>query len=431
MDAIAAAYSSSDSEQELEDTKKDPSLSLRGDVSRTPIKPELRSSKEPLRAGAKSSIGSSSRQHNEEATVKARGYVSKRKRGLHTEDTGNASYLETPLNCGLSAYFQRGSSGDTTRLKQVKVASAAPGLCVKLPKEHCKPVMSVDWHGTNDSLLLSCSLDSTIKLWDVKQRRCVATYSLHSAAVQSGQWASHNTVVTGGFDSLALLSDVESGKTISSFKHEGFVSVVKVHPVNRNLIFTGDFGSNLQSWDLRSGQKVKQYMGAGGKILDIAFLRSGDELVASSDIVRRNACSQALAVWNISSCIVLSNQVYLEPYTCPCLRVHPYRQEFYAQSNGNYIVIFSATKPYKCNKYKRFEGHRVEGNNVQFDISPDGALICSASANGQVLVYDAQSASTACTMSVSDSPCLSVAWHHFSGSTIAVSDWKANISILH
>ena len=429
MDAIAG-YSSSDSEQELEDTKKGPSLSLQGDVSRTLVRPEP-ASKEPLRTGAKTSVASSSRQYNEEATVKTRGYVSKRKRGLHTENTGNAPCLETPLNRGLSAYLWRGPSEDNTRLKQVKVTNAAPGRCVKLPKEHCKPVMNVDWHGTNGSLLLSCSLDSTIKLWDVEQRRCIATYSLHTAAVRNGQWASRSTVVTGGFDRLALLSDVENGKVISSFKHEGFVSVVKVHPVNRNLIFTGDFGSNLQSWDLRSGQKVNQYMGAGGKILDIAFLRSGDELVASSDIVRRNSCSQALAVWNISSCIVISNQVYLEPYTCPCLQVHPYRQEFYAQSNGNYIVIFSATKPYKCNKYKRFEGHRVEGNSVQFDVSPDGTLLCSASANGQVLVYDAHSATTVCTVSVSDSPCLSVAWHRFNGSTIAVSDWKANISILH
>lgn len=49
---------------------------------------------------------------------------------------------------------------------------------------------------------------------------------------------------------------------------------------------------------------------------------------------------------------MLSNQVYLEAYSCTSLKAHPDQKHFLAQSNGNYIAIFSTQKPYKMNKKK-------------------------------------------------------------------------------
>ena len=444
MNALAAYNSSSsdsDQESKLQDDEscvlRPPTLAP-GSVSCTPfnelenftvelddqIHPNVKSLHAP------SSVARRCSEPEATSSRHVKGYVSKRKRNRVERDS-LSSISESPCNSELSVYF-RVPSESKFLPKQPRIRNATPTGCYQLPREHGKPVLSVDWHPSNENLLLSSSLDGTVKLWEIspRQRKSVATYSLHTAAVRSGQWVSHNTVVTGGFDRQTLVSDVERGKVLSAFKHDEFVSVVKVHPQERNVIFTGDFGANLQSWDIRSGKKAQQYEGAGGKILDIAFLQKG-ELVASSDIVRKNACSQALCVWNTISSIVVSKQIYLEPYTCPCLRVHPYRNEFYAQSNGNYIVIFSAIKPYKCNKYRRFEGHEVEGNSVQFDISPDGSLLCSASANGQAVVYDADTTNVVCSLSVSDSSCISVAWHRFNTSTVAVSDWNSNIYILH
>jgi WD40 repeat protein len=111
---------------------------------------------------------------------------------------------------------------------------------------------------------------------------------------------------------------------------------------------------------------------------------------------------------------VLSNQVYQEAYTCPSLKVHPDGAHFVAQSNAGYIAIFSSQPPYKLNKFKvrtllfslflsglcahfhltfaltseqRFEGHQVEGYRVGCDISPDGSLVATGSANGYIHFY--------------------------------------------
>lgn len=48
-----------------------------------------------------------------------------------------------------------------------------------------------------------------------------------------------------------------------------------------------------------------------------------------------------------------------ERYSCVRLRVDPTRNQFVAQTNGSYVAIFSAKPPYKMNKFKRFEAHKV------------------------------------------------------------------------
>ena len=315
--------------------------------------------------------------------------------------------------------------------KRRRLTCELPTSHERLPREHAKPVVSLDWHSSNSALLLSCSLDGSSRLWDSRSNKSIQRLAPHGgSAISCGQWVTRNSVATGGYDNHVHITDVEKNQTVVSFPHKHFVSALQVHPVDSNLLFTGDYGSTILSWDLRTGKTVKEYRGAGGKILDMVVLQSGNELLASADIVRKNSSSQALRVWELDSGVTLSQQIYAEPYTCPCVQAHPYRNEFYAQSNGNYIVIFSSRKPYKCNKRKRFESHRVDGNKVHFDISSNGRLLCSASADGNVVFYDSDTAHPLHSLQLANSCCVSVAWNKNLSSVIAVSDWSSNITVL-
>ena len=349
-------------------------------------------------------------------------YVSKRKHSLPTDAAGSVT---AATSSDISSLLQ-GSDCDK---KRSKLGSSIPKVCKKLPREHSKPVMSLDWHGSNSSLFLSCSLDGTSRLWDSAKQ--IHRFSLHSgAAVSCGRWVTSSTIATGGYDKYLVLADVEKNDVIASFVHKDYVSALHVHPFDKNLIFSGDYGGNIFSWDQRTGKNVKEYRGAGGRILDMTILQSANELLASSDIVCKNTSSHSLRVWQVDSAVAISHQIYPEPYTCPCVHVHPFKNEFYAQSNANYIVIFSSRKPYKCNKYKRFESHTVYGNRVEFDISPDGRLLCSASADGRVVFYDCDTVRPLKTLHVSDNCCVAVAWNHHESSMVAVSDWSGDITIV-
>ena len=437
MDALADYGSSGESEREEKDSE-DTNWGKRKIYTRVNDKQQVHSkeawkiesavtARPPVRAEATAG------ERSKVLMPQSRVYVSRR-RGKYSESvttdpeiTGTASKIGDDLSLYLPSRENVGRRGR----KQVRMSNVPPKFNEKLPTEHSRPVVSLNWHGNNSAVLLSCSLDGTCKLWDSLHKKCLTTMLQHGgAAISSAQWVSYNTVVTGGFDSLICLSDMEKGQIISSLHHKDFVSVVHMHPTDNNLVFSGDYGANIYSWDLRAGKAIKNYVGAGGKILDMIFLREGHEMVASSDVVRKNASSQALRVWEVDSAVVLSSQVYMEPYTCPSLQAHPFKQEFYAQSNANYIVVFSSRRPYKCNKHRRYETHRVDGNKVQFDVSPDGTLLCSASADGRVVVYDCNTSIPLKTLNVSKSTCCAVSWNKHMPSTVAVSDWNSNISIL-
>ena len=64
-----------------------------------------------------------------------------------------------------------------------------------------------------------------------------------------------------------------------------------------------------------------------------------------------------------------------EAFTCTCLKVHPHESHFMAQSNGDYIALFSTRKPYKLNKFKRYEGHKVMmSNDVKIEVKTELVL---------------------------------------------------------
>ena len=432
MDAIAGYGSSSESEDEASSDQNKGSLRQTSPVEKTRISVNKfaveASPDSPTAPKASSEFAiqqaiTRSSSVTKCATPISGAYISKRKRTPAPTNTESTTALTSDATSLLR--------DSDCHIKQKRLASSLPKHCERLPKEHSKPVVSLHWHGSNSSLLLSCSLDGSSRLWDSVNKKSIQRLSLHGgAAISCGMWAADNTIATGGYDNRALLADVEKGKVITSFSHQDYVSALQVHPRDNNLVFTGDYGANIFSWDLRTGKAVQQYRGAGGRILDMAILQSGNELLASSDIVRKNASSQSLRVWEVESAVAMSHQIYPEPYTCPCVQTHPYRNEFYAQSNGNYIVIFSSRKPYKCNKRKRFETHTVEGNKVQFDISPDGRLLCSASADGRVVLYDCDTTRPLKTLPVSDSCCVAVAWNQQTSSVIAVSDWSAYIAVV-
>jgi hypothetical protein len=110
---------------------------------------------------------------------------------------------------------------------------------------------------------------------------------------------------------------------------------------------------------------VTEYNGVFGAIQSLEFINDGKQFVSSSDITKKNSTDKALIVWDfetvmkqlqfvltsLKSCQV-SNQVYLEAYTCPCIKVHPDNKHFIAQSNGDYIAIFSSSPPFKLDKGK-------------------------------------------------------------------------------
>lgn len=100
-------------------------------------------------------------------------------------------------------------------------------------------------------LILSGSYDTSIKLWDLRQRSCVSTFKGHSMQVNclqvspDGKW-----FASGSQDSLVKIWDISSGKVLQMFNlHEQPVTCVKFNPYDLTLA-TGSADRTIKYWDL-------------------------------------------------------------------------------------------------------------------------------------------------------------------------------------
>ncbi|KAK6946811.1 WD40 repeat, partial [Dillenia turbinata] len=287
-------------------------------------------------------------------------------------------------------------------------------------------------------LLASAGMDHAICIWNVwsRDQKKACLFNFHSAAVKDVGWSQHGlSLLSCGYDHLSRLTDVEKGTEIQAFKEDQVVGVIKFHPDNTNLFLSGGSRGLLRLWDIRAGKIVHEYTRNLGPILDIEFI-ADRQFISSCDVSGGNLSENSIIVWDVSREVPLSNQrifssnqVYAEAYTCPCIRSHPFDPYFVAQSNGNYIAIFSSNPPFKLDKYKRYEGHEVSGLPIKCNFSLDGENLVSGSSDGSIYIYNYRSSKLIKKINSHEQACIDVAVHPLMPNVIASCSWSGNISV--
>lgn len=353
-------------------------------------------------------------------------YVSKRERALLAASpvpVGSATPLPPPIAPEFDSPVV-GSLADSniradilhslrSQLKHGSSNSLPLTLSVSL-RSHTKAVNSVDWAPSHGHLLASAGMDHTVHIWNVwnQGNTTARVLKYHTAAVKDVRWSPHRPLLlSGGFDCSSRLVDVEEGKEISVFKEDQAVEVIKFNPSNSNIFLSGGSKGSLRLWDIRSGLATTEFHKSLGTILDIEFSADGKQFISSTDTTRSNISENSIIIWDILRQVPLSNQVYTEAFTCPCVRYHPYESSFIAQSNGNYIAIFSARPPFKLNRYRRFEGHGVWGFPVKCSFSLSGRELASGSSDGCIYFYDYKSSKFLRKIEAFKEACTYVAYH--------------------
>ncbi|XP_015953887.1 uncharacterized protein LOC107478267 [Arachis duranensis] len=297
---------------------------------------------------------------------------------------------------------------------------------------HTKAVNAIHWSSTHAHLLASAGMDHTVCIWNVwsRDQKKARMLNFHNAAVKDVKWSPQGLfLLSCGYDHTSRLIDVEKGSETQVFKEDQVVGAIKFNPNNSNLFLSGGSQGHIKLWDIRTGKAVHNYTRNLGPILDVEFMVNGKQFISSSDVSRSNVSENSIIVWDASREVPLSNQVYAEAYTCPCIRCHPFDSTFVAQSNGNYIAIFTATPPYRLNKYKRYESHGVSGFPITCNFSLDGKKLASGSSDGSIYLYDYQSSKVLNKIKAYDQACIDVAFHPALPNVIASCSWDGRISV--
>lgn len=291
-------------------------------------------------------------------------------------------------------------------------------------KGHTKGVSAIRWLPKSAHLLLSCSMDTKIKIWEVfNNRRCIRTYMGHKQAVRDACFDNPGKqFLSAGYDRFIKLWDTETGDCISRFTSRKIPYCVKFNPDDdkQNLFVAGTSDKKIVCWDIRSGEIVQEYDRHLGAVNTITFIDENRRFVSTSD-------DKSLRVWEWD--IPVDFKYIADPsmHSMPAVTLSPNKKWLACQSMDNKIVIFSALDRFKMNRKKVFTGHMVAGYACTLDFSPDMSYLVSGDADGKAHVWDWKTTKLYQKWKAHDDVCIGILWHPHETSKIATAGWDGLI----
>lgn len=291
-------------------------------------------------------------------------------------------------------------------------------------KGHNKGVSAIKWFPGSGHLMLSCSMDTKIKIWEVyNNRRCIRTYMGHKQAVRDACFDNDGKqFLSAGYDRFIKLWDTETGDCVSRFTSRKIPYCVKFHPdeEKQNLFVAGTSDKKIVCWDIRTGEVVQEYDRHLGAVNTITFIDENRRFVSTSD-------DKSLRVWEWD--IPVDFKYIADPtmHSMPAVTLSPNKKWLACQSMDNKIVIFSALDRFKMNRKKTFTGHMVAGYACTLDFSPDMSYLVSGDADGKAYVWDWKTTKLYQKWKAHDDVCIGILWHPHETSKLATAGWDGLI----
>ncbi|CAG0923160.1 unnamed protein product [Notodromas monacha] len=290
---------------------------------------------------------------------------------------------------------------------------------------HSKAVSAIRWFPRYAHLLLSCSMDTKIKLWQVYgNRKVVRTYMGHRQAVRDVSFNNDGTrFLSAGYDRYIKLWDTETGQCIEKFTNKKVPYCVKFNPDEdkQNLFVAGMSDKKIVCWDVRTPEDpVQEYDRHLGAVNTITFVDENRRFVSTSD-------DKSMRIWEWDIPVDMKYIADPSMHSMPAVTLSPNQKWLACQSMDNKIVIFSAINRFKFHRKKTFKGHMVAGYACGIDFSPEMSYLVSGDADGKVYVWDWKTSRMLTKWKAHDKVCISVLWHPHETSKLASAGWDGVI----
>lgn len=155
---------------------------------------------------------------------------------------------------------------------------------------HSGPVYGVSFSPCRQ-LLLSCSEDSTIRLWSLQTWTNVCVFKSHCYPIWGVKFCPHGYYFAScSFDRTARIWATEQHQPLRIYVgHSDDVDLVEFHP-SSNYLATGSSDTTIRIWDVIEGGHTKTLSGHNGRITSMTFSIEGKFLVSA-------AADRRLIVW--------------------------------------------------------------------------------------------------------------------------------------
>ncbi|XP_072022615.1 pre-mRNA-processing factor 17-like isoform X2 [Amphiura filiformis] len=241
----------------------------------------------------------------------------------------------------------------------VDLRSQEPPEKCYLPKKHIhswtghtKGVAGIRLFPKSGHLLLSCGMDSKIKLWEVyNQRRLIRTFNGHKQAVRDASFSNDgDKFLSAAYDRYIKLWDTETGECISRFTNRKVPYCVKFQPDEdkQHIFVAGMADKKIVQWDMRANEIVQEYDRHLGAVNTIQFVDNNRRFVTTSD-------DKSLRVWEWD--IPVDFKYIADPsmHSMPSTTLSLNGKWLGCQSMDNQILIYGAMNRFRLNKKKIFK----------------------------------------------------------------------------
>lgn len=298
-----------------------------------------------------------------------------------------------------------------------------PKRCVYKWAGHTKGVQAIELSPTYGHLLLSGSLDHTVRIWDVyNERQCKRVYDGHTGAVRAIHFSNDGRqFLSAGFDRFIQLWDTETGQAIKAFTNRRVPYCVQFYPVDNSQFVIGDSNNMVVQFDARSGDVVQEYNHHLQAVNSVTFVDDNRRFVSTSD-------DKKILIWEWG--IPVPIKYISEPamHSMPAVTLHPSGAFFAGQSLNNQIDVYSARDKFKLQRKKVFKGHSNAGYACQIGFSPNGQYVMSGDADGRLVFWDWKSTKLYKKLRAHDrGPCMGAVWHPLEPSKVVSCGWDGLI----
>lgn len=259
-----------------------------------------------------------------------------------------------------------------------------PKVCVHTWTGHTQGVSVIRTFPGTGHLLLSGSMDTKIKLWDVYQEgNCLRTFMGHHKAVKDVTFSNDGRrFLSCGYDRQMKLWDTETGQCLKAFSNGKIPHCIRFHPDEdkQNIFLAGMSDKKIIQYDMNSAEITQEYDQHLGPVNTITFVDENRRFITTSD-------DKTMRAWDFDIPVVIKYIAEPDMHSMPAVTLHPSKKWLAAQSLDNQICIYSAEN-FRQNRKKRFAGHTIAGYACQVGFSPDGKWISSGDSDGNVVFWD-------------------------------------------
>ncbi|KAK3823306.1 MAG: WD40-repeat-containing domain protein [Benniella sp.] len=303
-----------------------------------------------------------------------------------------------------------GSLDTTVRLWDIKT-----GDCRQILTGHDDTIFSVVYSPDGDRIA-SGGLDETVRLWDVSRDATRIVSSDHIMAVNSVKCSpTGKLIASGGSDATIRLWDVETGACHKIVRgHTQSISSIVFSP-REDRIASGCTDGTVRLWDTEAGTCLHVLTGHSDSVRCAAFSPQGHTVVSASD-------DKTVRLWNVETGECLRT---LEGHSDRILSVA-------CSPNSSQVATGSADKTARIwnaetgESLQTLESHSGWVGDVAF--SPQGDQLASAGYDKTIRLWNLKAGECRTTLTGHEDKVRSIAYSH-QGDLLASGSWDKTVRL--